>query len=204
MSYYALRAESTETSMDENKPKQHLAHFARSGIAMLICIYLLLSFFPALYVFEARLPAPEQLHLSEGKLVFQWMGDDGYLTGLKKDGKEQFFTCAGWIASNNDCMEQPNPPHPLAGKSAKIWWFEQPVYFFKSYRRIARMEVDGASVVPYEKTRRRMLWAKNYAPLWTGGFFFICLMISAYLEFLARSINLHQASAELKPVRRQV
>lgn len=75
-----------------NKWKLRYVQLIRISNWLMIPLYFFVCLVPGYYVMTANLPPPEQLKVSEGRLVLKWMeGKKGYMTGIEKGGQKVFL-----------------------------------------------------------------------------------------------------------------
>lgn len=102
---------------------------------------------------EPTIPPFEQLQVAEGPLRFKqvnnrWMRG----TFIVVDGRE--YGCGMLWFGPSQCHFDTAQQRALAGKPAKVWWYEQRTHLWYGYPVAAQIEVAGAIVKPglYFKT----------------------------------------------------
>lgn len=187
----------------------------RPWIWISMLLYTGIGLIPQYYAMTSVVPAESDLRVSEGRLKVERKGKAGYQFRLEEAGVVSNFTCRYWIGGSHDSCGFPwfvkrgtwfdgkdeaereaarkrsyvaQQVARVSGKSATIWWFEQPIYFFHTQRRIARLEVSGEEWVGYENTRDGIARSASAAPQWMLVWISVFVLIAAFMEWTTRRL----------------
>lgn len=108
---------------------------------------------------QMSVPAEDRLSMAVGTLDFEpdASGRGGPFTVLRVPGSPaRRFSCAGGSKVDRDCL--PRRDHEkLRGKSAQAWWFPYSDASGAEYGYLAKLEVDGRTLLSYQQMRGQYL-----------------------------------------------
>ncbi len=164
-------------------PPRYTAKQARNyrlGYLAIFLSYVFISLVPSLYERFAEIPPFENLHETVGEFTYEVTGKHGEdrLTGIKTSAGTLYFSCGPGSISHPDCVSPSSEYDRLSGKTAQVWWYEQPTYLFTTQNRVVKLVVDGKEKRSYNDTVEITKSVANSAP-WLNLIF-----LSVYILFI--------------------
>lgn len=133
----------------------------------------------------------EHLHIPSNNLIYKevgvlspkWLnGRDGYLVGIKDNGKTEYFTCVTPGGRRNDCFIPGgfNFLEVHKGKPAEVLWYNERNGLISTYQRLASLKVDGQELVSLKDTEQDLdLQRKG-----NNGFSFFMLVLMSFIFYI--------------------
>lgn len=159
----------------------------RIGSVLTMLLYVFFVLIPSSYSALAEIPPLDRLQVTSGELTYQEVGKRGdRLTGIKVGSETIFFTCAPEKFVHPNCLVSKTEYENLAGKSATVWWFDQPIYLFSTQKRLVRLVVAGEEKESYAKTVDVTRRIAKSAPWFIWGALVLFISIVVGFEFIIR------------------
>jgi hypothetical protein len=133
---------------------------------------------PGIESLRFRIPPYQDLMRSEGIAVFDVAREykRGLPIGIRTSSGVLSATCRITSSDSQDCFA-PKVRETLDGKRITILWSEQPIFLWKTEKRIFQLEVDGKVLITYpEMVARYQQGLPDWFAIGMSVMAFLCLV----------------------------
>jgi len=146
---------------------------------------------PNYYLWSARVPAHENLSRTQGILVHEKVSNrKGWKVGLASGDDLMSFTCSDRIGQRHTCYADRmklSDHEELEGRFATVWWFEEPIYFFTTQKRLVQLDIGDTNLISQQDTVNTVTRRAERAPWWAAGALLLFCTLMALCAWLLPS-----------------